>query len=135
MGAIPALVISARTIKTGLKLAQGVVQTVGARRNKIVPVACAMKYLQMALVLSVSGPSAWKVIKGINDSRFISIPSQAISQLGAVSEVNVPRTRDEKNKIEEMGMYKGGTSIPWWGLKPQAIICHLYIAEEISSHE
>lgn len=107
MGAIPALVIKDKIIKTGESVAQGVVHTAGARRNKTDPVACAIKYLQAALVLSVRGPSAWKVIKGINDSKFISIPSQAISQLGAEREVSVPRIREEVNKIEEIGIIKG----------------------------
>lgn len=56
IGAIPALVIRAITINIGDKLFQGVVQTAGARRNRIDPVAWAMKYLQAALVLSVVGP-------------------------------------------------------------------------------
>lgn len=39
MGAIPALVIKDKIMKTGERLAQGVVQTAGARRNRIEPVA------------------------------------------------------------------------------------------------
>jgi len=50
------------------------------------------------------------VIKGTKDKRFISIPNQAISQLGAVREVNVPRIKVEVNKIEEMGIIKEDTS-------------------------
>lgn len=107
MGAIPALVIKERTINMGESAAHEVVQTAGASKNKIEPVAWAIKYLHAALVLSVKGPRAWKVIRGIKDSKFISIPSQTISQLGAVSEVIVPRSKDEENKIDEMGIIKG----------------------------
>ena len=44
----------------------------------------------------------------MNERRFISIPNQAISQFGAVREVNVPRMRVEIKRRDEMGMYKGG---------------------------
>lgn len=118
IGAIPALVIRAITINIGDKLFQGVVQTAGARRNRIDPVAWAMKYLQAALVLSVVGPREWNVIKGTKDKRFISIPSQAISQLGAVREVIVPRIKEAENKIEEIGIIKEETGSYGGGLNP-----------------
>lgn len=82
--------------------------------------------MHAALVLSVTGPSAWNVIKGMKDKRFISIPSQAINQLGADRDVRVPRINDEKNKIEEIGMYKGGNSSHSGGLNPMQFVCHLY---------
>lgn len=56
MGAMPAFVIKARKIKMGDRLFQSVIQTAGPRRNRIDPVACAIKYLQAARVLSVEGP-------------------------------------------------------------------------------
>lgn len=43
----------------------------------------------------------------MNERRFISIPNHTMSQLGAVREVIVPRMRDEKNRRDEMGIYKG----------------------------
>jgi hypothetical protein len=106
IGAMPALVIKAITINIGESASQEVVQTAGASKNKIEPVACAIKYLHAALVLSVVGPSGWNVIKGTKERRFISIPSQAISQFGAVKDVSVPRINEEENKIDEIGIIK-----------------------------
>lgn len=65
----------------------------------------------------------------MNDKRFISIPSHAINQLGAVREVKVPNSKVKKNRVAEIGIIKGDF-VPWWGLKPQALVCHLYIVEE-----
>lgn len=65
----------------------------------------------------------------MNDKRFISIPSHAISQFGAVRDVRVPNNKVKKNRVAEMGIIKGDF-VPWWGLKPQALFCHLYVVEE-----
>lgn len=106
IGAMPDLVMRDSPRNTGVSLWSVVVHTVGASKKSTVPVAWARKYLQAGVVLSVG---VWvNVIRGTKDSRFISIPNQAIIQLGAVSAVAVPSTRVEKNKIEEMGIYKGG---------------------------
>lgn len=52
----------------------------------------------------------WYEMRGMKESRFISIPSQAINQLGAVSDVMVPRTRVDVNRIDEMGIIKEESS-------------------------
>lgn len=114
MGAIPAFVIKAISRNIGLSLSQGVSQVVGPRRNRTDPVACARKYLHAALALSDETLVGWYEIKGTKESRFISIPNQTISQLGAVSEVRVPRirvitkSRDEMGIIKEESSYGGG---------------------------
>lgn len=54
----------------------------------------------------MDGPIGWYEIKGINERRFISIPSQAMSQLGAVKEVSVPKISVVVNKRDEMGIIK-----------------------------
>lgn len=120
MGAIPALVISATAINIGARGDQGVAQRAGPIKNSTDPAACAMKYLQALLVFSDTGPKGWKVVSGIKERRFISIPNHAISQLGAVRDVIVPRTRERENKIEEIGIIKEEMFL-WWGLKSQAI--------------
>lgn len=56
IGAIPALVIKARKIKTGHRDVQLVIHVAGPSKNRIVPVAWAIKYLHAALVLSEEGP-------------------------------------------------------------------------------
>jgi hypothetical protein len=89
---------------------------VGPRRNRIEPVAWAKKYLHVAPVLSEETFVGWYEINGINESKFISIPSQAISQLGAVKEIKVPKirliikSRDEMGIIKEESSYNGGLS-------------------------
>ena len=116
IGAIPALVIKAIRSSMGLRLFQGVSHVVGARRNRMEPVAWARKYLHVAPVLSEETFVGWYEINGINERRFISIPSQAISQLGAVREIKVPRirlaikSRDEIGIIKEEISYGGGLS-------------------------
>lgn len=70
------------------------------------PVAWARKYLHADLVLSEEGLEGWKEMRGINERRFISIPSQAISQLGADKEVKVPRIREEEKRRDEIGIIK-----------------------------
>ncbi len=108
MGAIPALVIRAMSKNIGLNLVQGVSQVVGPKRKRTEPVAWARKYLHAALVLLDVILVGWYEIRGMNERRFISIPNQAINQLGAVREVSVPRIRVEIKRSDEMGMYKGG---------------------------
>lgn len=98
---------------------------VGAIRNITDPVACARKYLHADLVLSVEGVIGWKEISGMNERRFISIPSQAISQLGADKDVRVPRIKVDEKRRDEMGIIKE-EKILYWGLKSHALICHLY---------
>lgn len=56
IGAIPAFVIKARKIKVGERAPKSVTQMAGASKNKIDPVAWAIKYLHAAPVLSVEGP-------------------------------------------------------------------------------
>lgn len=70
----------------------------------------------------------WKEIKGMNERRFISIPIQAINQLGADRDVRVPRIKEEEKRRDEIGIIKEEKFL-WWGLKSHALVCHLYISE------
>lgn len=118
IGAIPALVMSANRRNMALRLFHGPSHVVGPSRNKTDPVACARKYLHAAAVLSVAGPIGWKAIKGINESKFISIPNQAINQLGAVRDVSVPRISEVINRIDEIGIIRENELFYCGGLSP-----------------
>jgi len=82
------------------------------------PVAWARKYLHADLVLSVEGAIGLYEIKGIKECKFISIPSHAISQLGAVRDVIVPRISVAVNSNEEMGIIKEEVNSYNGGLNP-----------------